>query len=84
VGGLEPESLAFRQLGFFRTVLVVIQGRHEMRAVWASMETGTLSRPIPGLTWKITDRSRSNLQARAGVGFQAGSLRAGGLWPAAT
>ena len=44
------------KLGFFRDRLVVIQGRHEMRALWLQMETVTLSEPDSWPRVRITDR----------------------------
>ena len=44
------------KLGLFRDRLVVIQGRHEMRAVWSVMETVTLSEPEAWPHVRLTDR----------------------------
>jgi hypothetical protein len=44
------------KLGFFRDRLVAVQGRHEMRALWAQMETVTLSEPDSWPRVRITDR----------------------------
>lgn len=44
------------RLGFFRDRLLVIQGRHEMRAVWSAMEAVTLSEPHSWPRVKLTDR----------------------------
>jgi hypothetical protein len=44
------------KLGFFRDRLVVIQGKHEMRAVWSAMETVTLSEPGSWPEVRLTDR----------------------------
>jgi hypothetical protein len=44
------------KLGFFRDRLVVIQGKHEMRAVWSAMETVTLSEPDSWPHVRLTDR----------------------------
>jgi hypothetical protein len=44
------------KLGFFRDRLVVIQGKHEMRAVWSAMETVTLSEPGSWPHVRLTDR----------------------------
>jgi hypothetical protein len=44
------------KLGLFRDRLVVIQGRHEMRAVWSVMETVTLSEPGSWPRVRLTDR----------------------------
>ena len=44
------------RLGFFRDRLVVIQGKHELRAVWAAMDTVTLSEPDSWPNMRLTDR----------------------------
>jgi hypothetical protein len=44
------------KLGLFRDRLVVIQGRHEMRAVWSLIETITLSEPAAWPNVRLTDR----------------------------
>ena len=48
------------RLCFFRDRLLVIQGRHEMRALWSAMEAVTLSEPLsehnPWPNVKLTDR----------------------------
>ena len=44
------------KLAFFRDRLVVVQGKHEMRAVWAHMETVTLSDPNSWPRVRLTDR----------------------------
>src|SRR3982074_3667796 len=43
--GLQLRSWPLGKLGLFRDRLVVIQGRHELRAIWSLMETVTLSDP---------------------------------------
>jgi len=68
------------KLGFFRDRLVVIQGRHEMRAVWASMETVTLSKPDSWPHVKITDRLTINLKHEPALAFKPAHF---GLAPAA-
>jgi hypothetical protein len=44
------------RLCLFRDRLLVIQGRHEMRAVWSSMEAVTLSEPDSWPRVSLTDR----------------------------
>src|SRR6202521_4749424 len=44
------------KLGLFRDRLVVIQGRHEMRAVWSLMETVPLPEPRAWPHVRLTDR----------------------------
>jgi hypothetical protein len=44
------------RLCFFRDRMLVIEGRHEMRALWASMEAVTLSEPGAWPQVRVTDR----------------------------
>jgi hypothetical protein len=44
------------RLGLFRDRLLVIQGRHEMRALWSNMEAVTLSEPHAWPRVRLTDR----------------------------
>jgi hypothetical protein len=44
------------RLCLFRDRLLVIQGRHEMRAVWSAMEAVTLSEPNAWPHVRVTDR----------------------------
>lgn len=44
------------KLGFFRDRIVVINGRHEMRAVWITMEAVTLAEEGSWPRVKLTDR----------------------------
>jgi hypothetical protein len=68
------------KLGFFRDRLVVIVGRHEMRAVWAAMETVTLSKPDSWPHVKLTDRLTINLKNEPALAFKPAQF---GLAPAA-
>ena len=45
-----------RKLALFRDRLVVIQGRHEMRAVWSLIETVTLAETDAWPDFRLTDR----------------------------
>ena len=44
------------RLGFFRDRIVVVQRRHEMRALWELMESVTLSDPDSWPRVRVTDR----------------------------
>jgi len=44
------------RLCFFRDRLLVIEGKHEMRAVWTAMEAVTLSEPHAWPRVRLTDR----------------------------
>jgi hypothetical protein len=58
------------KLGFFRDRLVVIQGRHEMRAVWSDMETVTLARPGSWPSVRLTDRLTINFKNEPPLAFK--------------
>ena len=53
--GLRLRNWPPARLGFFRDRILVIQGRHEMRAVWSAMETVTLAEPGAWPRVKLTD-----------------------------
>ena len=58
------------RLGFFRDRLLVIQGRHEMRAVWSSMESVTLSEPGTWPRVRLTDRLTIQLRNEPALAFK--------------
>jgi len=58
------------KLGFFRDRLVVIQGRHEMRAVWSDMEAVTLARPGSWPSVRLTDRLTINFKNEPPLAFK--------------
>jgi hypothetical protein len=68
------------KLGFFRDRLVVILGRHEMRAVWSAMETVTLTAPDSWPHVKLTDRLTINLKNEPALAFKPAQF---GLAPVA-
>lgn len=68
------------KLGFFRDRLVAIQGRHEMRAVWAQMQTVTLSEPDSWPRVRITDRLTIDFKNEPALVFKPAHF---GLEPAA-
>jgi len=53
---LKLKSWPPAKLGFFRDRMLVIQGRHEMRAVWTAMGAVTLSEPSAWPHVRLTDR----------------------------
>jgi hypothetical protein len=71
-------------LCFFRDRIVVIQGRHEMRALWSAMEAVTLSEPLsernPWPDVKVTDRLTIRFRNEAPLSFKPASF---GLQPVA-
>jgi len=78
--GWRLKTWPYGRLGFFRDRLVVILGRHEMRALWAAMETVTLSKPDSWPHVKLTDRLTINLKNEPALAFKPAQF---GLAPAA-
>ena len=70
------------RLCFFRDRLLVIQGRHEMRALWSAMEAVTLSEPLsernPWPSVKVTDRLTIRFRNEAPLSFRPAAF---GLHP---
>lgn len=58
------------QLGFFRDRLLVIQGKHEMRAIWSAMESVTLSEPGTWPKVRLTDRLTIHLRNEPALAFK--------------
>ena len=78
--GLQLRSWPPGRLGFFRDRLVVIQGRHEMRALWERMETITLADIDAFPTIRLTDRLTINFRGELPLSFKPALF---GLAPAA-
>lgn len=78
--GLQMRSWPWGKLGFFRDRLLVIQGRHEMRALWSLMETVTLSDPNSWPSVRLTDRLTIHFRNEPPLGFKPALF---GLQPAA-
>jgi hypothetical protein len=68
------------RLGFFRDRMVVVQGRHEMRALWDNMESVTLSDPDTWPRVRVTDRLTIGLRNEPSIAFKPAGF---GLEPAA-
>lgn len=68
------------RLGLFRDRIVIIQGRHEIRAVWSRMETVTLADPGSWPNVRLTDRLTIRFQNEPSVGFRPAHF---GLQPVA-
>jgi hypothetical protein len=68
------------RLCFFRDRMLVIEGRHEMRAVWTSMGAVTLSEPGAWPHVRVTDRLTIQLRNEPALVFKPASF---GLEPAA-
>jgi len=58
------------KLAFFRDRLLVIQGRHEMRAVWELMESISLADPGSWPEIKMTDTLTINLRDEPALRFK--------------
>jgi hypothetical protein len=78
--GLQMRSWPSGRLGFFRDRLLVIQGRHEMRALWSLMDTVTLSDPNSWPSVRLTDRLTIHFRNEPPLGFKPALF---GLQPAA-
>ena len=68
------------KLGLFQDRMLVIQGKHEMRAVWANMESVTLSEPNAWPHVRVTDRLTIQLKNEPPLSFKPALF---GLEPAA-
>jgi hypothetical protein len=68
------------KLAFFRDRLVVLHGRHEMRALWTQMQTVTLSEPNSWPRVRITDRLTIDFKNEPALVFKPAHF---GLEPAA-
>ncbi len=68
------------KLAFFRDRIVVVQGRHEMRALWDVMESITLSEPDSWPKVRVTDRLTIRLRNEPQFSFKPAQF---GLEPAA-
>lgn|GEM_PF-995507 len=77
---LQLRSWPSDRLGFFRDRIVVIHGRHEMRAVWNLMDTVTLSDPGSLPNVRLTDRLTIHFRNEPPLGFKPAQF---GLEPAA-
>lgn len=68
------------RLGFFRDRIVVVHGRHEMRALWDLMESITLTEPDSWPKVRVTDRLTIRVRNEQPFGFKPAHF---GLEPAA-
>jgi hypothetical protein len=68
------------RLCFFRDRLLVIEGKHEMRAVWTAMEAVTLSEPHSWPHVRVTDRLTIQLKNEPALVIRPATF---GLEPAA-
>lgn len=78
--GIQLHAWPTSKLGLFRDRIVVVQGRHEMRALWELMESVTLSEPDSWPKVRMTDRVTIRLRNEPPFGFKPANF---GLEPAA-
>jgi hypothetical protein len=78
--GLQLRSWPAGKLAFFRDRILVIQGRHEMRALWSLMDTVTLSDLNSWPRVRLTDRLTIHFRNEPPLGFKPAQF---GLQPAA-
>jgi hypothetical protein len=69
-GGIRLQRWPAGKLALFRDRLVVIHGKHEMRALWALMETVTLAAPRSWPDVRLTDRLTIHLRNEAPLAFK--------------
>ena len=78
--GLQLRAWPSGKLCLFRDRMLVIQGRHEMRALWDLMESVTLSDPNSWPNVRVTDRLTIQFRNEPPLGFKPALF---GLEPAA-
>jgi hypothetical protein len=77
---IKLRSWPLGRLGLFRDRIMIIQGRHEIRAVWNRMETVTLADPGSWPHVRLTDRVTIQFRNEPPVGFKPAQF---GLQPVA-
>ena len=68
--GLQLRAWPSGRLGLFRDRMVVIQGRHEMRALWDPMESVTLADQASWPKVRLTDRLTIHFRNEAPLAFR--------------
>ena len=68
--GLQLRSWPWGRLGLFRDRLLVVQQRHEMRALWDQMETITLADEAAWPNIRMTDRLTLHLRHEPALRFK--------------
>jgi hypothetical protein len=68
--GIQLKRWPVGKLALFRDRLVVIQGRHEIRAVWSLMETVTLAETHAWPDVRLTDRLTIHSRNEAPIRFR--------------
>jgi hypothetical protein len=77
---IQAQAWPSSKLGLFRDRIVVVHGRHEMRALWDVMESVTLSEPDSWPKVRVTDRLTIRLRNEPPLGFKPADF---GLEPSA-
>ena len=77
---LKLRSWPLGRLGLFRDRIVIVQGRHEIRAVWNRMEAITLADPASWPNLRLTDRLTIQFRNESPVEFRPAQF---GLQPVA-
>lgn len=78
--GLKLRGWPPGRLGLFRDRILVIHGRHEMRALWNAMEAVTLAEPNSWPRVRLTDRLTIRFKNEPPLSFKPATF---GLEPAA-
>lgn len=78
--GLKLRAWPPARLGLFRDRILVIQGRHEMRALWSAMEAVTLAEPSSWPKVRLTDRLTIRFRNEPPLSFKPATF---GVEPAA-
>src|SRR5260370_27736783 len=73
--GVQLHAWPASRLGLFRDRIVLVQRRHEMRALWDLMESVTLSDPDSWPNVRVTDRLTIRIRNQPPVGFPPPQLR---------
>ena len=68
--GIQLKRWPLRKLALFRNHLVVIQGKHEVRAIWSLMETVTLAETDAWPDFRITDHLTIHSRNEAPIRFR--------------
>jgi hypothetical protein len=68
--GLKLRAWPTGKLAFFRDRLLVVHGRHEMRALWELMDSITLADPGAWPNIKLTDRLTINFRNEPPIRFR--------------
>lgn len=68
--GIQLHAWPSSKLAFFRDRIVVVHGRHEMRALWDNMESATLANPDVWPRVRVTDSLTIRIRNEPPFGFK--------------